>query len=182
MRIYTKKGDRGKTSLCGKKGDKQGLVSKDSLKIKAIGVVDELNSFVGITISFSNISKISLYLKEIQKNLMVISSTFAGKKLGFNASETKKIEKLIDKYEKLLPKLSNFVLPGGTVFASHLQYARSLARKTERSVVALSKREKVNPNILAYLNRLSDLLFTLARYVNNEAKVGEGVWLGNKEK
>jgi ATP:cob(I)alamin adenosyltransferase len=147
-----------------------------------LGTIDELNSFLGVTISFSNISEITSFLRQIQKNLLTISSIIAGKKLTFSISETRKLEKIIDKYEKTLPSLRNFILPGGTVFAVHLHYARSLARKVERNVVALSKERKVSPKILAYLNRLSDFLFILARYVNNEAKVNEEVWLGNKRK
>jgi cob(I)alamin adenosyltransferase len=182
MAIYTKMGDGGKTSLYDKSGGKRKRVSKDSLKIEVIGVIDELNSFLGVTISFSNISEISFYLKEAQRSLLTISSIIAGKKLRFNLSETKKLEKIINKFEKNLPALSNFILPGGTVLASHLQFVRSLARKAERRIASLSQKEKVNSSILVYFNRLSDLLFILARFANFEAKVSEEVWLESKRK
>lgn len=153
-------------------------VSKDSLKVEVLGSVDELNSFLGVAISFSNLAEVSSYLKDIQKNLLAIGSITAGGKLNFTSNQTKKLEKLIDKFEGTLPVLSNFILTGGTVLASHLQYARSLTRRAERNMVSLSKIEKVDADILTYLNRLSDFLFMLARYVNWEAGIKEEIWLG----
>lgn len=182
MAIYTKRGDGGKTSLLSGGGGRKKLISKDSLKLEVLGTIDELNSFLGVTISFSNITELSSYLKQVQNNLLTICSIIAGKKFTFSMLETKKLEKIIDKFEKALPSLKHFILPGGTVFASHLQYARSLARKAERIVVKLSKKEKVSSKILAYLNRLSDFLFILARYANFEAKVKEEIWLSDKKK
>jgi len=184
MTIYTKRGDGGKTGMfiSGKSG-KDVRVYKDSLKVRVLGSLDELNSILGVTISFSNIPEITLYLKEVQKNLFTIGSITAGSNLRFSALQTKKLEKIIDDAEKRLPALTEFILPGGNVFASHLHYARSVARRAERMMVALSRKEGVKPQILGYLNRLSDFLFILARLVNLRAGIKEEIWsIGHKGK
>ncbi len=182
MVIYTKRGDKGETSMYDQASAQRMRVSKDSLKVETLGAIDELNSFLGVTISFSNIPEITIYLKEVQKNLLTIGSITAGSKLRFSASETKKLEKTIDKLEGELPVLANFILPGGTAFSSHLHYSRALCRRTERRMVTLSKTqgEKVKPQILTYLNRLSDYLFMLARKVIYDANLKEEVWVGKK--
>lgn len=182
MAIYTKRGDGGETGLFTPKGKKEKRVDKDSLIIETIGAIDELNSFLGLTVSFSNNAQLTSYLKDIQKNLMSINSINAGKDLDFTSKETKKLEKVIDEFDKNISPLSNFILPGGTVFAAHLQYARTLVRRVERRIVSLSKEEKIKPQILAYLNRLSDFLFIMARYVNFEARVDEVLWPERKKK
>lgn len=182
MVIYTKRGDKGETSLYDERSSQRIRVSKGSLRVEALGAIDELNSFLGITISFSNNSQITMYLKEIQKNLLVIGSITAGSGLKFSISETSKLEKVIDNLEGELPVLKNFVLPGGTAFSSHLHYSRSLARRAERVMVSLSKKEIINQSQLVYLNRLSDFLFMLARFVNFEAMVKEETWSGKKRR
>jgi len=184
MVIYTKRGDKGETSMYDKASAQRVRVSKDSLKVEALGTIDELNSFLGVTLSFSNIPEITLYLKEVQRNLLTIGSITAGSKLKFTSLETKKLEKTIDKFEGDLPVLANFILPGGTTFSSHLHYARALCRRTERRMVTLSKvkGEKVRPQILTYLNRLSDYLFMLGRYAIHDANLKEEVWVGKKTK
>jgi cob(I)alamin adenosyltransferase len=181
MVIYTKRGDKGKTSMYDEASSQRLRVSKDSIKVKTLGAIDELNSFLGVTSAFSNFPEITSYLKDIQKDLLTIGSITAGSKLGFNSSGTKKLEKIIDKLEGTLPVLSNFILPGGTVVSSHLHYSRSLARRAERAMVSLANKEKVKPQILTYLNRLSDFLFMLARLANIEARIKEEVWSGKKK-
>ena len=176
MAIYTKKGDKGETSLY-KKGKK---VSKNSSRIKAIGAVDELNSALGVCISFSDDKKLKSLLAGVQRDLFVIGSVLAGANLRFGKSKTKKLEKVIDKLEGDLPVLKNFILPGGTKAASQLFFTRSIARRTEREVVSLHEREKVNPQITIYLNRLSDFVFMLARNENFEKGLNEIVWKGRK--
>ncbi len=181
MAIYTKKGDQGETCLVGGK-----KTSKSSLKIEAIGAVDELNSYLGVVISFSNDSELKLELKQIQKDLFTIGSILGGSSLRFYKTSTNKLEKKIDKLEKKLPKLKHFILPGGTIVGSQLHFVRTLARRVERETVNLNEEEstkgrsssgrKVRSQILEYLNRLSDYLFMLARNQNFEAKVGEVVW------
>ncbi len=182
MVIYTKRGDKGETSLYDEASAQRLRVSKDSSRVEVLGVIDELNSFIGVAIFFSDIPEITAYLKEVQKNLLTIGSITAGSKLRFSSTETKKLEKIIDKFEGELPVLANFILPGGTIFSSHLQYARALSRRTERKVVSLSKTDVIKPQILTYLNRLSDYLFMLARKANFEAKVKEEVWIGRKKR
>ncbi len=175
MAVYTKKGDRGETSLYnGRDGQKKRL-SKASLKIEAIGAVDEVNSFLGIVISGAD-SGLGKILKQIQKELFLISSILAGAKLRFYSTKTKRLEKQIDEMDKVLPPLKNFLFPGGTEKAAQLYFSRSLVRRAERAIVRLAQKETVRPQILEYLNRLSDFLFVLARKTNSEAKVKEEIW------
>ena len=175
MSVYTRKGDKGETNLfSGKK------ISKDCLNIEAIGGIDELNSYLGIVVSHSEDEKLKKTLIDIQKDLLAIGSILGGSSLRFSVSKTRKLERLIDEIEKELPELKCFIIPGGCKIASHLHFARTLCRRAERAVVAFSKEEKVKPQILSYLNRLSDLLFVLARKENWKLGVGEKEW-GSKK-
>ena len=176
MVIYTKKGDEGETSLYDAKNTQRKRVSKDSLRIEAIGAADELNSFLGVCRFFNNDPRLIKLLKDIQNDLFTIGSILAGSKLRFTVVKTRRLEKVIDELEGTLPVLKNFILPGGAVGAAQLHYARTVARRAERKVVTLSKSEKVKLQILAYLNRLSDYLFILARNVNYEARISEDIW------
>lgn len=182
MAIYTKRGDKGMTSLYDDKNRQNIRVSKSSSKIKAIGAVDEVNSYLGICVTHSKDNKTKKYLISIQKDLFTIGSILAGSKLSFSSAKTKKFERKIDELEGILPPLKNFILPGGTKLSSHLQYARSLTRRAERSVVGLTKKETVKPQVLIYLNRLSDFLFMLSREENHKKKIKEEVWVGNKKR
>ncbi|MBI3443498.1 cob(I)yrinic acid a,c-diamide adenosyltransferase [Candidatus Woesebacteria bacterium] len=177
MAIYTKRGDKGKTSLYDKANRQDVRVDKDSTRVKAIGAIDELNSFLGICLSFNGYKS----LKDIQKDLFTIGSILAGAKLRFSKTKTIKLEREIDKLEGRLPVLKNFILPGGSPLSSHLQYARALARRTERRVVVLSKEDKTKPQILSYLNRLSDFLFMLARKSNFDWGIKEEAWIGKRK-
>lgn len=181
MAIYTKKGDKGKTSLYDETSAQKERVSKDALKIRAIGAIDELNSFLGVVVSFSESLNLTRRVKEIQRDLFTIGSILAGSNLRFFKTKTKRFEKAIDEIEGRLPPLKNFILPGGSKLASYFQYARSLARRAEREVVALNEVSPVKPQILEYLNRLSDYLFMLARDANYRAGVKEEVWVGRKK-
>jgi cob(I)alamin adenosyltransferase len=172
MTIYTKRGDAGETTLF-TKGSK---VSKDSLRICAIGAVDELNSFLGVVVSFSEDKRLNSKLKGIQGDLLTVGSILGVSDLKFYNSKTKKLEKEIDELEQKLPKLANFIIPNGTKIASLLHYARTVSRRAEREVVALSKIEEVKPQILVYLNRLSDYLFMLARNENHKSEVADDLW------
>lgn len=180
MAIYTKRGDRGKTSLYDKASTQRGRVSKDSLRIRAIGAIDELNSYLGVVISTSEDSDLNNKLKEIQRNLLTIGSILAGGKLIFSGAKTTRLEKEIDELEGKLPLLKNFILPGGGKVSSHLQYARALSRRVERIVVSFNEQMKIKSQILAYLNRLSDYLYILARVVNYKNNISEEVWVGRK--
>ena len=176
MVIYTKRGDRGETSTFDESGAQRARISKDSLKVEALGAIDELNSFLGITKAQMEDTKTQKILDTIQRNLLTIGSITAGSKLRFSSIQTKKLEKAIDDLEGKLPVLKNFVVPGGNPTSAQLQYARALARRAERRVVALSKEEKVKPQVLIFLNRLSDYIFMLARDVNHKSGILDEIW------
>lgn len=162
MTVYTKTGDKGKTGTFGGK-----RISKSSKLINAIGAIDELNSYLGI------IGELS----EIQRNLFTINAIIAGSDLAMPKDATKKLEREIDEMEGKMPVLANFIIYSGTPRAVKLYYARALARRAERCLVAcLHKSQITNHRSLVYLNRLSDYLFTLARYTNFKKKVKEEIW------
>lgn len=177
MPIYTKKGDKGETGMFSETGEKIRL-SKDSIRVEAIGATDELNSFLGIALSFCDNPERALFIKDIQINLFTINSIMAGANLKFNKAKTTRLEKEIDRIDLKIPKLTTFVMPEGTRFATHLMYARTLARKAERRITSLSKVEKVHPNVQMYMNRLSDMIFTLFREANFDAGMKETYWKG----
>lgn len=176
MSIYTKKGDKGETGLFRKVDGHSVRVSKSSCNTRAIGAVDEADSFIGVVISETHDEELKAKLKSVQNNLLTIGSILAGSNLKVLPSKTKKLEKEIDECDKYLPTLTNFILPGGSPVAAHLQYARTLARKAEREVVAFSEESKVPAGVLKYINRLSDYLFTLARAENYKLGVKDEVW------
>lgn len=174
MSVYTRTGDRGKTSLYGGK-----RVFKSDLRIEAIGSVDELNSAIGIVLSLLRHKDIQKELAQIQSDLFEIGAVLA-RSTGESSLHFEKrvadFEKLIDKLTGTLPELNNFILPGGSLPGSHLHLARSVSRRAERRIVELSQKEKVQDEILIYLNRLSDLLFMFARYINYKEKKKEVQW------
>lgn len=178
MPIYTRYGDKGETvTLGGKK------VSKDHERVEAYGQVDELNALLGVCISFRKHGRTKKILETIQKDLFVIGAQLAAmskkkpiRSIGLQQIQNLEIE--IDKIEASLSPLHNFILPGGSKTASMLHLARTVCRRTERAVVTLSKKEKTNPQIIIYLNRLSDLLFVLARATNRKKRVDEKIWKG----
>ncbi|BCX14381.1 MAG: ATP--cob(I)alamin adenosyltransferase [Patescibacteria group bacterium] len=170
--IYTKKGDRGKTSIIGNK-----RISKSDDLFWAIGDLDELNSLLGVIISKTNKKKLIIPLRKIQSNIFVIGSILAGYKTNFPSKMVKEMEAEIDKFESKLPVQTNFIFPGGIFEASMLFFARSVARRAERRVVVLKTRLGTNlDDILIYLNRLSDYLFILARWLNFKAGKKEDFW------
>lgn len=178
MAIYTKHGDRGRTSLYdGKRW------WKNNRRVVALGTVDELNSQLGFVSSvFSRRTrKLESIIHQIQQDLFEIASElamppFQKTRFLLGAKKVREIERQIDELEGELAVLSNFIFPGGSPAGAALHVARSVCRRTEREVVALSRKEKANPNILMYLNRLSDLLFMLARKINRLDKTPEEKW------
>ncbi|OGM08056.1 ATP:cob(I)alamin adenosyltransferase [Candidatus Woesebacteria bacterium RBG_16_36_11] len=174
MVVYTKRGDKGKTMLLGS----QMLVAKDSPVVNALGAIDEANSYLGVIVADSNDKILKRILLKIQNNLFTINSILAGAKLKLAESNVKDLENIIDKIEPKLPILKNFVIPGGPKISAKLMYARSLIRRAEREVVGISKKLKVKNNIgiLAYLNRLSDTLFILARQETYKKGKKETIW------
>jgi len=180
MKIYTKTGDEGKTSLIG--GTK---VFKSNPRIEAYGTVDELNSYIGLVSDFANDEHAKEILKEIQDRLFTIGSELAcdpGKETkvsipDLHESDVELLEKEMDKMDEELPVMKHFILPGGLPVVSFTHVARCVCRRAERRCVNLKEAEgKVAPLIIQYLNRLSDYLFTLARYLGMKNTVRENIW------
>lgn len=178
MRIYTKFGDKGKTMLRGK------VTDKADQRVAAYGEVDELNAAIGVVISFVKHSDIKEILVPIQKDLFTVGADLAnpqGEKLNrISPIRVSELEKIIDEIWAELPALTHFIMPSGTQTAVLLHLARTICRRAERSIVVLSKKEKINQDILVYINRLSDLLFTLARFANRKERIEEVIWRGKK--
>ena len=176
MKIYTKTGDDGKTSLFD-----NSRVWKSHQRIMSYGAVDELNSALGIAISLDLDIEVKNILVQIQNDLFVVGSDLANpdmSKTDIRVSETmiEFLEEKIDTAESELPDLTSFILPGGTLFASILHLSRTIARRAETNVVALSQNEQISKAASIYLNRLSDLLFVLARMSNKIKDVSDVVW------
>lgn len=178
MPIYTKKGDKGETGLFSSNKTKKIRTSKASIRIETIGSVDEANTFLGLSASFISEGKLKSKVTEIQRHLFEVGSILAGAKLNLDKELISYMEKEIDRMDKVIPTLTNFILPGGSKGGSLLFMARTFVRRAERKVVALSKKESVKPIVIIYLNRLSDYVFTLARYSNFKEAKKEEIWKG----
>ncbi len=185
-KIYTKTGDQGETGLVG-----GARVSKDDLRVETYGEVDELNSYLGLCRTLATSKKVTpldTILSRIQNDLFDIGSLLATPSgeswQGMPNIELPRIgelERYIDQLIDGLPELRSFVLPGGTELNSYLHIARSVCRRAERRIITLSKREPVSSNIIIYLNRLSDLLFAMARFESKQSNTPEYLWvLGGK--
>jgi len=172
-KIYTRTGDRGKTSLFGGK-----RISKSHQRINAIGALDELNASLGIVCSLITVKRQKEIIEKIQNDLFQIGAMLANEReiKGLDPNLVLSLEKWIDILDEKVPPLKNFILPGGSLLASQTQLARSIARRAEREVASLETREKLDPEILKYLNRLADLLFVLARYFNQQDRKNEKIW------
>ncbi|TBR09700.1 MAG: cob(I)yrinic acid a,c-diamide adenosyltransferase [Candidatus Nitrosotenuis sp.] len=176
MKIYTKTGDDGTTGLQGGR-----RVQKYDLRIIAYGAVDEANSCLGVALSYGVDADIKELLRIIQNELFVAGSDLSNPDLKNSTNRitgqmVENLEKNIDRFEAELSPLTNFILPGGHQVAAQLHMARTVTRRAETSVVALSKNEQINPHCQKYLNRLSDLLFVLARAVNKRSGTSDIVW------
>jgi cob(I)alamin adenosyltransferase len=182
MKIYTKTGDKGETGLLGGR-----RVSKADPRIVAYGAVDELNSSIGLAISFlrqkKQFSDLVDVLVQVQNDLFVVGSDLAdpaypqaGKTPRADGKMASALEPIIDRFESELEPITFFILPGGSVEASLLHQARSVARRGETAVVSLSKGQTINPAIVVYINRLSDMLFVAARLANKRLGVPDVAW------
>ena len=180
MKIYTKTGDKGETGLIG--GTR---VPKSALRVEAYGEVDELNAVLGYARAKLTDEPIREHLLAIQRDLFAIGAQLAdprgqvekkAEKATVNEDRVKGLEAIIDRYDTTLPPLRSFILPGGAEIGAVLHLARGVCRRAERRMVALSRETPLPPILIAYINRLSDLLFTLARAVNREAGVEEIPW------
>ena len=181
MKIYTRTGDDGSTGLFG-----GGRVAKDDLRVQAYGSVDEANSVLGLAraAAAGRFGEVDGLLERLQSALFDLGAELAcprGSPASAHLSpltgrDVSELEAAIDRFSAELKPLTNFILPGGHPAGAALHLARAVTRRAERTVVALAREQEVNPQVLAYLNRLSDLLFTLARVVNLRAGVGEASW------
>ena len=178
MKIYTRKGDGGETSLFG--GTR---LPKDHIRIEAYGNVDELNSCIGVVMSFVTPEDWT-FLQDIQSRLFDLGAILAADPSKDNLfipeikeSQVELLEKAIDKMNESLPELKHFILPSGHIAVAHCHVARTVCRRAERGVVRLSHEETVNPIVIHYLNRLSDYLFVLSRYLGKQFEVEEIRWI-----
>ena len=181
--LYTGKGDKGDTYFFGSKD----RVSKASCQTEALGTLDELNSLLGVCRSQADVSNkqsrkknkqkgisISKILEGVQQNLFIIQAAVAGADKRISKEKIKYAEGIINAIERELPPIKTFFLPGATELSSLIDYARTVARRTEREVVRFSETEKeVAPEILQYLNRLSSLLYALVRFINFKSGIQE---------
>ncbi|MEC5394420.1 cob(I)yrinic acid a,c-diamide adenosyltransferase [Bergeyella sp. RCAD1439] len=187
MKIYTKTGDKGETGLYG--GTR---VSKASARVESYGAIDELNAFLGMAKSRLSDEELNRQLQKIQFDLFTLGSESATpldklvlangrSRLPLTISETeiRMLEEWMDAMDAKLPKLQYFILPGGGEVSSVIHVARTVCRRAERAMVALGEIEEVRPELLKYLNRLSDYLFVLARYTAHLEGEAETYWIPN---
>jgi cob(I)alamin adenosyltransferase len=185
MKIYTKTGDKGDTGLFG-----GARVSKSSQRVSAYGDVDELNSVLGVVTAHTSDAESATRLQQIQSDLFVLGAELAKNPdkqvdLGMPLladNDIERLERLIDTLDEALPALKTFILPGGTQSAAFLHLARTTCRRAERAVVLLASTEPVRAELVRYLNRLSDLLFTMARADNARAGTPDVPWVGRSGK
>ena len=159
MKIYSKKGDKGKTSLIGGK-----IVDKHNLSVHAYGTIDELNSFIGL-------------LKDYVGSILASAgdNNFS-EKVSIEKKDIEDIESNIDNMNEHLPKLKNFIIPGGHKISSYCHVCRSICRRAERRISELNNLYNINPYILSYINRLSDFFFVLSRHIKHSDNVEETYW------
>lgn len=183
MPIYTKKGDKGRTEILGGK-----RVCKCCVEMEAIGEIDELNAVIGIAKGFLKNSKLRgiknvvQMLEEIQNDLFVIGSNIAGAQTGLagvpklDSKKVLTLEKWIDEMDNDLPELSHFILPGGDLASAQIFFARAVCRRAERRIIKMEEKYKLDQEIKKYINRLSDYLFVLGRWVNIRSGEKELKW------
>ncbi|CUR51864.1 Cob(I)yrinic acid a,c-diamide adenosyltransferase [Nitrosotalea devaniterrae] len=176
MKIYTKTGDDGTTGLIGNK-----RVKKSSPRIASYGMVDELNAAIGIILSSKLGKDITNLLTKIQNDLFVVGADLANPNMKSKSNRVTSemityLEKEIDRLEEKLSPITYFILPGGDLVASQIHLARAICRRAETNMVNLSEVDKINNLCLIYMNRLSDLLFVLARTINKRKKISDVAW------
>lgn len=180
LKIYTKTGDKGTTSLLG--GTK---VPKNDIRIETYGTVDELNSWIGLITDLLNMDELTTELREIQDRLFTIGSSLATdsdkepkmKLPGLKESDIEFLEKRIDEMTSQVPPMKSFILPGGHITVSNIHITRCVCRRAERLTVNMQQHKLfIDERVIKYLNRLSDYLFTLARYASFKLNVPEISW------
>ncbi len=182
FKIYTKTGDKGETSLFGGK-----RLPKDHLRIESYGTVDELNAFVGLIRDVAEEERVQSVLEAVQNRLFTIGSSLASdpdKNMmtpDIEAADISLLEEEMDRMDEALPALKHFVLPGGHLHVSYCHLARTVCRRAERRVIALSHSETVDSLVIQYLNRASDYFFVLGRYFAHLLEVEEIKWVPRKK-
>jgi cob(I)alamin adenosyltransferase len=180
VKIYTRTGDQGQTGLIG--GTR---VPKDHVRVAAYGDIDELNAAIGLAKAHTRDARLSALLGEIQRDLFALGAQLADPtakvgarkaKAAITAARIRRLEKAIDRREAALPPLAHFILPGGAPLGATLHLARTICRRAERAIVTLARDEPVDVRVLAYVNRLADLLFVLARSENHRSGEPEDPW------
>lgn len=182
MKIYTKTGDAGETGLFGGR-----RVPKDHARIEAYGLVDQLNAHLGVARLYAQDVELDGLLGRIQDELFVLGADLAtpldvrsAHVVRMGEEEVRQLEAEIDHFDDELQPLKSFILPGGSPLAAHLHLARTVCRQAERAIVHLARQEDISPQALAYVNRLSDWLFTLARVANHRAQVPDVPWTARR--
>jgi len=181
VKIYTKTGDDGTTGI-----QNGARISKTDSRIQAYGTVDEINSFLGIILSKLDETDLENLITKLQNDLFLVGSDLSNPDLKntqnrVNDEMIKTLEENIDNLEKKLPPITNFILPGGHEIAALVHVSRSITRRAEIFVIFLSEKEKINNNCIIYLNRLSDLLFVIARTINQRKNVKDVIWNSKKD-
>lgn len=176
MKLYTKGGDDGTTGLFG--GPR---VPKNDLRVTAYGEVDELNAALGVVMTLVSDGALPKRLRQIQSDLFVVGGELATARdkaalVAVSMAQAEQLEPWIDEASDAVPPLQNFILPGGSPLSAYLHLSRTICRRAERAVVALRQQETINPAIVVYLNRLSDLLFAWARFANHSAGIKDIEW------
>jgi cob(I)alamin adenosyltransferase len=178
--LYTRGGDKGETGLYGGK-----RVPKDSLRVEAYGSIDELNSCIGIAVSVCRLEDVADSLRQVQRLLFIAGADLAAqlpaeesedRTRRISKADTEWLERETDAVYSKLPRLTGFILPGGSEVSAQIHLARSICRRAERRIVAASRSEKVNPDILPFVNRLSTYLFNLARFANLSEGRSDELW------
>lgn len=176
MKIYTKTGDKGETSLYGGK-----RVLKSDLRLECYGTIDELNSCLGLTLALPEADNYREFITSVQNKLFNLGAELANP-VGIGDSEfisegdIELLEQEIDRLQTNLPALQNFILPGGSELSARFHMARTFCRRAERAAVRLNQRDTLRPETIKYLNRLSDLLFVVARHANFKAGETDAIW------
>lgn len=179
MKLYTKKGDDGRTALFG-----EGRVSKDHIRICAYGEIDELNSTIGVALSMCKLEPIAKILQALQPRIFDVGTDLCTPDesparryvTAIDESMVTELENWIDEICEQLTPLKQFILPGGTVTAAHLHHARTVCRRAERVLITMNRTRTINCYIIHWVNRLSDLLFAMARYANHLEGVEDIPW------
>jgi len=179
MKIYTRTGDKGETGLFG-----GARVPKDDARIEANGAIDEANAMIGLALAYCSVPLIAKVLEEVQSDLFTLGAELSAMsghedRLGIpllTDADVTRLEQAIDEAEAPLPPLKNFILPGGPPEVVTLHVARTIVRRAERRLLTLAKRESVRGTAIAYLNRLADLLFVLARRTAHENRSADQEW------